>query len=108
MPVSRDGADGLRNVLGETSEFFTGVPAFSRCFGNGFFVLECETLTRRTPQQVDTSQAGDDDTSGDDEGSDDDDDDEEEEDASLYVKGKRTANSIAYMITESERFAPPR
>ena len=58
MPVSRDGggADGgpLRNVLGETSEFFTGVPAFSRCFGNGFFVLECETLTRRTPQQVDT------------------------------------------------------
>ena len=32
--------------MGETSEFFSGVPSFSRCFGNGFFVLECETTTK--------------------------------------------------------------
>ena len=35
-------------------------------------------------------------------------DDDEEDEVTMYVRGKRMAQSIAYLVTESDRFAPPR
>lgn len=101
--------DPDRNLLGESSEFFSAPPSLSRCFGKGFFVLERETSSRRKKKK--DEQDEDEDCaveSGESSQSSDEDEEEEEEDQSVYVRGKRAAASLAYMMTESERFAPPR
>ncbi len=106
--------DADRNLLGESAEFFSGAPALSNCFGRGFFVLERETSTRKQNAQLDES----DDIIVDDENDSlhrrrpgeesEDSSSEDDEDSGLLVKGKKAATSFAYLITESERFAPPR
>mgnify|MGYP003307021248 FL=1 len=35
-------------------------------------------------------------------------DSEDEEDSNIYVGGKRLLTKVAYLVTESERFAHPR
>ena len=110
------------NMLGESSEFFSGPPSFSKCFDNGFFVLECDTFTRSQAKTSINEECGDEGENREDEtknseiggvGSSgveesDDSEDEEEEESGLYVRGKRTLTAVAYLVTESERFAPPR
>ena len=88
--------DADRNMLGEASEFFLGAPKLSRCFGNGFFVLECDTRAQR--QRLDSEDSREEESE----------EDESDDESSLVMKGKRAATSVAYLITESERFAPPR
>ena len=94
-------------MLGDSAEFFAGTSHLSKCFGKGFFVLEREITDKR--QQARNG----DDTEDDSfdriepmklESSDEDDDEED----GLLVKGKRLATHAAYLVTESERFAPPR
>ena len=96
--------DPDRNLLGESAEFFAGPSRLSKGFGKGFFILEREVSSRKQKPASnldDSFEAMEKDHS-------DDDDDDENEDAGVYVRGKRLAQSVAYLITESERFAPPR
>ena len=96
-----------KNMLGDSAEFFAGTSHLSKCFGKGFFVLEREITDRR---QKSRSEGTEEDDSFDrmksnqSESS----DDEDDEEASLLIKGKRLATHAAYLVTESERFAPPR
>jgi WD40 repeat protein len=99
--------DSDRNLLGESAEFFAGPPVLSKVFGKGFFVLEMETSSRKQKARPrDDSESHADDGSFRREESEDSSD--EDEDTSLMVRGKRMAASMAYMMTESEMFAPPR
>ena len=93
----------LDNMLGDSPEFLEGVPRISQCFQKGFFALECELVVRgRRPSNREESA-----------GEDPDEDiemetDEDEEDDSWMCYGKRSASALAYFITDSERFAPPK
>ena len=93
--------DPDRNLLGESAEFFAGPSRLSKGFGKGFFILEREISTRKHKPQasLDDSFEHNDQQSS---------DDDEEDEVTMYVRGKRMAQSIAYLVTESDRFAPPR
>jgi hypothetical protein len=108
--------EGMRNILGDSSEFFSGPPQLSKCFDNGFFVLECGTFAkrRRSKSSIEDNSFGEDCSTAFDETKDSDQEELEEseeesdEESSLYLRGKRTLTAVAYLLTESERFAPPR
>ena len=96
----------MDNMLGDNPEFLEGVPSLSQCFQKGFFALECEHAVRgrrhsanSSDTKLDTDPENDDTTAMDTE--------DEEEDGWLGV-GKRSASALAYFITDSERFAPPK
>ena len=117
LKVSEDeNGNEMRNILGDSSEFFSGQPVVSKCFDNGFFVLECDIFTKRRGSKSSIENDFDDEINNliddaresDPEEADDSEDESDEEDISLYLSGKRTLTSVAYLLTESERFAPPR
>lgn len=92
----------LDNLLGDNPEFLEGVPRISQCFQKGFFALECELVVRGRRVSAKEESAGED--------PDEDieaETDEEEEDGWLGL-GKRSAAALAYFVTDSERFAPPK
>jgi len=95
------GIQDLLNLLGESPEFLEGVPRISQCFQKGFFGLECESVVRgRRASSRDDSAGEDPDVELEVES-------DEDEDSWLSL-GKRSAAAVAYYITDSERFAPPR
>ena len=92
----------LTNLLGDSPEFLEGVPRISQCFQKGFFALECEFVVRGRRPSTREETAGED-------------PDEElemetddEDDEGWVGLGKRSAAALAYFITDSERFAPPK
>ena len=91
----------LDNLLGDNPEFLEGVPRISQCFQKGFFALECELVVRG--RRVSAKESAGEDPDEDIEAE----TDEEEEDGWLGL-GKRSAAALAYFITDSERFAPPK
>ena len=93
----------LDNLLGDNPEFLEGVPRISQCFQKGFFALECELVVRGRRVSAKEDSAGEDP----DEDIEEADTDEEEEDGWVGL-GKRSAAALAYLITDSERFAPPK
>lgn len=89
-----------KNMLGDSAEFFAGNSHLSPCFGKGFFVLEREITNKKQRQNTDPDLEFEDlrvESS-----------DDEEEDENFYVRSKKVATNLAYLVTESERFAPPR
>ena len=106
----------MRNMLGDSSEFFSGPPIISKCFDNGFFVLECDTFNkpRHIKSSIGEDSFGQDNEldelkdSDQEEMEDSEEDSDDEEDSNIYVGGKRLLTKVAYLVTESERFAPPR
>ena len=97
-----------KNMLGDSAEFFAGTAHLSRCFGKGFFVLEREISNRRQkmPSENDNTEDSLENLDFNHESSEEDED--EEESNSFLIKGQKLATQLAYSITESERFAPPR
>ena len=117
IKVSEDeNGNDLRNMLGDSSEFFSGQPVISKCFDNGFFVLECDVFTKRRGSKSsiendfndEFNNVFDDARESDPDDGEESEDESEDEDTSLFESGKRTLTSVAYLLTESERFAPPR
>ena len=93
--------DNLDNILGESPEFLEGVPRISQCFQKGFFALECDYVVRGRRVSTREESAGEDP----DEDLELETDDEED---SWVTLGKRSATALAYFITDSEKFAPPK
>ena len=117
--LSEEDDNEMRNILGDSSEFFSGPPQLSKCFDNGFFVLECDSFNKRRRSKsshaednfgdesnhiLDETRDSDPDEMDDSE----EESEEEEEESGFYTTGKRTMTAVAYLLTESERFAPPR
>jgi hypothetical protein len=98
------GTQSLSNLLGDSPEFLEGVPRISHCLEKGFFGLECDMSVRgRRPSVLDRSAGEDPDVELEDsEG------EEEEGLASWLATGKRGASALAFYITDSEAFAPPK
>ena len=91
-----------RNLLGDSAEFFAGTAHLSQCFGKGFFVLEREVTNKKQRKLEPDDDIMDEPLEFEQESSDDD------EDSNFLVKTKKYAKNLAYVLTESERFAPPR
>jgi len=95
------GVQDLTNMLGDSPEFLEGVPRISQCFQKGFFGLECDSVVRgRRPSCREESAGEDPDVELEVESDDDDD--------NWLSLGKRSAAALAYYVTDSERFAPPK
>jgi len=95
------GVQDLTNMLGDSPEFLEGVPRISQCFQKGFFGLECDSVVRgRRPSCREESAGEDPDVELEVESDDDDD--------NWLSLGKRSAAAVAYYVTDSERFAPPK
>ena len=92
----------LDNLLGDSPEFLEGVPRISQCFQKGFFALECELVVRGRRVSTREESAGEDPEEELEVETDDDDED------SWVGLGKRSAAALAYFVTDSERFAPPK
>ena len=107
---NQDDFGELKNILGDSCEFFQAPLAFSKCFDNGFFVLESEISTKRQEMKSIIEERSEEEDLLEEErfseeGSS---SEEEDEDTTIFVRGKRALGTVAYLITESERFAPPR
>jgi len=97
------GIQELSNLLGHSPEFLEGVPRISHCLDKGFFGLECETSIKgRRPSSFDDSAGEDPDVELEES------DGEEEGLASWLAMGKRGASAVAFYVTDSETFAPPK
>jgi hypothetical protein len=93
----------LTNLLGDSPEFLEGVPRLSHRLEKGFFGLECDLSIRgRRPSSFDDSAGEDPDVELEDS------DGEEEGLASYLAMGKRGASALAFYVTDSETFAPPK
>lgn len=93
--------DNLDNILGDSPEFLEGVPRISQCFQKGFFALECDYVVRG--RRVSTREE----SAGEDPEEDLELETDDEEDGWVTL-GKRSAAALAYFVTDSERFAPPK
>ncbi|CAL4164619.1 unnamed protein product [Meganyctiphanes norvegica] len=100
--VTVSSVNSLRNLLGESPEFFEGVPQLSEGHDRGFLGLEVESRVASTRHNFSTSSE-----TAVDEDDDDYMDSDDEEDISVYQRSKRLAKSVMYWVTDSERFRPP-
>ena len=99
----------LENLLGDSPEFLEGVPRLSQCFQKGFFALECELVMRGRRRSANSSDNKiDSDPENDETAAEAVETDDEDDDDGWLVYGKRSASAVAYFITDSERFAPPK
>lgn len=99
--VTVSSVNSLRNLLGESPEFFEGVPQLSEGHDRGFLGLEVESRVAPTRHNFSTSS----------ETAVDEDDDyidsDDEDEISVYQRSKRLVKSVMYWVTDSERFRPP-
>ena len=88
----------LTNLLGDSLK---GVPRLSHRLEKGFFGLECDLSIRgRRPSSFDDSAGEDPDVELE--------DSDGEGLASFLAMGKRGASALAFYVTDSETFAPPK
>ncbi|XP_072559088.1 NBAS subunit of NRZ tethering complex isoform X2 [Paramormyrops kingsleyae] len=86
----------LRNLLGQSCEWFEPSPMVTAAHDGGFLSLECETkLAPKRPRPEDEGGAADDDSGSEDEGS-------------ARARYLGYVQRGLYYVTEMERFAPPR
>ncbi|XP_022250297.1 neuroblastoma-amplified sequence-like [Limulus polyphemus] len=83
-----------RNLLGESPEWFEPAPQISQAYDRGFFVLECESQISSKKRAL-TSESEVEESS-------------DEEELSLVTRSARTVKKALYIITDNERFQPPR
>ncbi|XP_048858218.1 NBAS subunit of NRZ tethering complex isoform X2 [Brienomyrus brachyistius] len=86
----------LRNLLGQSCEWFEPSPMVTAAHDGGLLSLECETkLAHKRPRPEDEGGAADDDSGSEDEGS-------------ARARYLGYVQRGLYYVTEMERFAPPR
>ncbi|CAM9714502.1 unnamed protein product [Lampetra planeri] len=94
----------LSNLLGPSAEWFEPAPLVTAAHNGGLLALECEVkqVSLKRPRADEVGPARD-------EGGDESNDEEEADgEASLLGRSGRVVRRGLYLLTESERFAPPR